>query len=119
MIDHEDDIMARPARSWFQTPKQKKAVADAAKATATGRGPAATSDEKASKKAADRDGKMKRGSRVQQEPEDTAEEKRAVSRGIRWMPLFAQLFAPDNACWSSLHVSSHQAESVTMVVSAI
>jgi hypothetical protein len=83
MIDHEDDIMARPARSWFQTPKQKKAVADAAKATATGRGPAVTSEEKASKKMAGRDGKSKRGSRVQQEPADTAEEQRAVSRGIR------------------------------------
>lgn len=83
MIDHEDDIMARPARSWFQTPKQKKAVVDAAKATATGSGPAVTSEEKASKKMAGRDGKSKRGSRVQQEPADTAEEQRAVSRSIR------------------------------------
>ncbi len=36
MIDHEEEIMARPARSWFQTPKQKKAIAEAAKATANG-----------------------------------------------------------------------------------
>lgn len=36
MIDHEDDIMARPARSWFQTPKQRKEASTAAKSAADG-----------------------------------------------------------------------------------
>jgi hypothetical protein len=83
MIDHEDDIMARPARSWFQTPKQKKAIADAAKTDATVNGQSFNKEEKARKKVVGRDGKIKRGSREQQEPEDTAEEQRAMSRGIR------------------------------------
>lgn len=83
MIDHEEDIMARPARSWFQTPKQKKAVAEAAKADAVGGGQPGAKGGKTGKKAAGKDGKMERGRREQQEPEDTKEERQAVARGIR------------------------------------
>ena len=38
MIDHEEDILARPARSWFQTAKQKKEVAAVARPGAKEKG---------------------------------------------------------------------------------
>lgn len=31
MLEHEEEIMARPARTWFQTERQKKEVARRAK----------------------------------------------------------------------------------------
>ena len=31
MIEHQDEIAARPARTWFQTPREKKRAAEAAK----------------------------------------------------------------------------------------
>lgn len=83
MIDHEEAIMARPARSWFQTPKQKKQVAAAAKEEVSGGKQAAGKGAKAAKNAAAKGGKKARGRREEQEPEDTLEEQKAVARGIR------------------------------------
>lgn len=37
MLEHEDEIYSRPARTWFQTEKQKKEAAAAAAAAAEGR----------------------------------------------------------------------------------
>eukprot|EP00879_Flechtneria_rotunda_P021737 GHRR01022921.1.p1 GENE.GHRR01022921.1~~GHRR01022921.1.p1 ORF type:complete len:358 (+),score=113.44 GHRR01022921.1:842-1915(+) len=37
MLEHEDEIYSRPARTWFQTEKEKKALAQAAAAAAEGR----------------------------------------------------------------------------------
>lgn len=34
LLEHEDEIYARPARTWFQTEKEKKAAAAAAAAAA-------------------------------------------------------------------------------------
>ena len=31
MMEHQDEIQARPPRTWFQTPKEKKAAAEAAR----------------------------------------------------------------------------------------
>ncbi|CED85271.1 dead-domain-containing protein [Phaffia rhodozyma] len=36
LIEHRDEIMSRPARTWFQSEKEKKAAADASKATYVG-----------------------------------------------------------------------------------
>lgn len=37
MMNHETEIYSRPARTWFQTEKQKRAVAEKAKAVADGK----------------------------------------------------------------------------------
>lgn len=36
LVEHEDEIYARPARTWFQTAKQKQELAERAKAAAAG-----------------------------------------------------------------------------------
>ena len=39
MMEHQDEIAARPARTWFQTPREKKRAAEAAKEDPKGKGP--------------------------------------------------------------------------------
>lgn len=38
MLEHEDEIRARPARTWFQTERQKRELAQRSKAAAAGAG---------------------------------------------------------------------------------
>ncbi|KAF6261994.1 P-loop containing nucleoside triphosphate hydrolase protein [Scenedesmus sp. NREL 46B-D3] len=70
MLEHEDEIYSRPARTWFQTEKQKKEAAAAAAAAAEGRTvledaaaaatPAGKAASKAAKSAAKQDKKNAR-----------------------------------------------------------
>lgn len=38
MLEHEDEIRARPARTWFQTERQKRELAQRSKAAVAGAG---------------------------------------------------------------------------------
>ena len=70
LVEHEAEIYARPARTWFQTPRQKAALADAARAAGEGlrsglgsdTGPGGAGDKrKRDKEAARQERKRQRG----------------------------------------------------------
>lgn len=73
MIDHSDEILSRPARTWFQSPQQKKDAASASMGSQTKASSLKTRSFK------DPKAKAKRKARE----EDTPEEARAVAKGIR------------------------------------
>eukprot|EP00878_Enallax_costatus_P005816 GHUV01006103.1.p1 GENE.GHUV01006103.1~~GHUV01006103.1.p1 ORF type:complete len:892 (+),score=345.95 GHUV01006103.1:153-2828(+) len=83
LLEHESEIFSRPARTWFQTEKQKKELAAAAAAAAEGRtvledaaGPASSKSSKAAKAAAKQD---KRNAKLkEQRAKEAAEGKKAV-----------------------------------------
>ena len=89
LVEHEADIYSRPARTWFQTPRQKAALAEAARADAgglglgSGSGPAAAGDKrKRDKEAARQERKRKRG-----QEEAAADKRRKNNRLIEVRPL--------------------------------
>eukprot|EP00877_Chromochloris_zofingiensis_P007931 jgi/Chrzof1/3391/Cz12g23200.t1 len=100
MMNHETEIYSRPARTWFQTEKQKRAVAEKAKAVADGKaaedddeqmGPSAKvakNDKNARLKAkraeaAEKAGSSKRPSALQTETEEHSKNIRAVKSRVR------------------------------------
>ena len=89
LVEHEADIYSRPARTWFQTPRQKAALAEAARADAGGLGlrsgsehPAAGDKRKRDKEAARQERKRKRG-----QEEAVADKRRKNNRLIEVRPL--------------------------------
>ena len=97
LVEHEADIYSRPARTWFQTPRQKAALAEAARADAgslglgSGSGPPAAGDKrKRDKEAARQERKRKRG-----QEEATADKRRKNNRLI-------EVSAPDAGCSDTL-----------------
>lgn len=76
MLDHEAEILARPKREWFLTPRQKAEIAKAAKSEASG----ATSEKDAA--AARKAAKSKKDAR-NAEAKGAAEHHALCSRSAR------------------------------------
>ncbi|TXT15558.1 hypothetical protein VHUM_00061 [Vanrija humicola] len=72
MVEHEDEIFSRPARTWFQSEKEKQTAKEAGKAAHAGTSKTAAKDEPAKKK--EKHGKYDGMSRRQKRRKMAAEE---------------------------------------------
>jgi ATP-dependent RNA helicase DDX27 len=79
MLEHEDAIMARPARTWFQTERQKRDTAKAAK-SASG---APSSEQAAPKTAAERKSEKRAALKQAREAEAKATKRAALDAETR------------------------------------
>ncbi|KIY93154.1 hypothetical protein MNEG_14810 [Monoraphidium neglectum] len=71
LVDHEDEIYSRPARTWFQSEREKQAVKEGAKAAAEGRAPPSGSAQQ--QKAAKGDAKSKKREKLKEKRAAEAE----------------------------------------------
>lgn len=86
MVEHGDEIFAKPARTWFQTPREKKEIALAEKAKADGNAPQGKSkqEREAEKNAL----KRKRGA----EKDTLGPRKASKLMQVRWLPIILLVF---------------------------
>lgn len=82
MVEHEEEIFSRPARTWFQSEKEKSAAKDAGKAAHTGATKAAEKEAKKKEKHGKYDGMSRKQKRRKMANEEEEAENGQLGKGI-------------------------------------